>query len=351
MDPVKLGVVGCGVIGPTHMAAAVSSPLLELVAVADLIDERAQAAASKYGAAKVYREGADLIADLDIEAVVLAFPAKGRTELGLLALANGKHLLTEKPVAMNAHEVKQLIAAQGDLKAACCSSRYRFVEGARVATEFISSGALGELRTVRVRHLFPCTEQPTEPRPEWRLKRHLNAGGFLCNWGCYDLDYLLGITGWKLKPQSCFAQTWTIPPQFESHIAAESDAETYYLALIRCEGGTMLSLERGEYMPCQADEAWQIIGANGSLKLRMISGNPKQIIHDETSTAGGTTSTVLWEGDEDTAMVSAGPVTDLAAAIREHREPSTSLERALVVAQITDAVYASAAKGKCVEVG
>jgi len=136
MNPVKLGVVGCGVIGPTHMAAAVSSPLLELVAVADLIDERAQAAASKYGAAKVYREGADLIADLDIEAVVLAFPAKGRTELGLLALANGKHLLTEKPVAMNAHEVKQLIAAQGDLKAACCSSRYRFVEGDGVHLEW-----------------------------------------------------------------------------------------------------------------------------------------------------------------------------------------------------------------------
>jgi predicted dehydrogenase len=112
----------------------------------------------------------------------------------------------------------------------------------------------------------------------------------------------------------------------------------------------MLSLERGEYMPCQADEAWQIIGTEGALKLRMIAGNPKQIVYDRTSTAGGTTSEVLWEGDEDTAMISAGPVTDLAAAIREHREPATSLERALVIAQITDAVYASAAKGKCVAV-
>lgn len=348
MDPVKLGVVGCGVIGPTHMAAAVNSPLIELVAVADLIEERAQAAADRFGVPKIYREGADLVQDPDVEAVVLAFPAKGRTELGLQALANGKHLLTEKPVAMNAHEVKQLIAAQGDLKAACCSSRYRFVEGAKVAAEFIASGALGELRTVRVRHVLPCGERPTEPRPEWRLKRELNAGGFLCNWGCYDLDYLLGITGWTLKPEVCFAQTWTIPPQFESHIAPGSDAETYYIALIRCADGTMLSMERGEYMPCQADEAWQIIGTNGSLNLRMLAGNPKQIIYDETSTEKGTTSTVLWEGEEDTAMISAGPVTDFAAAIREKREPATSLEKALVIAQITDAVYASAAKGKAV---
>jgi UDP-N-acetyl-2-amino-2-deoxyglucuronate dehydrogenase len=351
MEPVRLGVIGCGVIGPTHMAAAVNSPLLELVAVADLIEERGQAAAEKFSVAKVYREGADLIEDPGIEAVVLAFPAKGRTELGLHALANGKHLLTEKPVAMDAHEVKQLIAAQGELKAACCSSRYRFVEGARVATEFVASGALGELRTVRMRHLSPCGAQPSEPRPQWRLKRHLNAGGYLCNWGCYDLDYLLGITGWQLKPETCFAQTWTIPPKFESHIAPGSDAETYYLALVRCAGGTVLSIERGEYMPCQADEAWQIIGANGSLKLRMIARNPKQIVHDATSTQSGTTATVLWEGDEDTARISAGPVTDLAAAIREKREPETSLEKALVIAQITDAVYASAATGKCVAVG
>jgi predicted dehydrogenase len=351
MEPVKLGVVGCGVIGPTHMDAAVKSPLLELVAVADLIEDRARAAAERYGAPKVYREGADLIDDPDVEAVVLAFPTQHRTALGLHALANGKHLLTEKPVAMNAAEVKQLIAAQGDLKAACCSSRYRFIAGAQVATDFIGSGALGGLRTVRLRHLFHCGEQPTEPRPEWRLKKHLNAGGFLCNWGCYDLDYLLGITGWSLRPQTCFAQTWTLPPQFESHAAAGSDAETYYLALIRCEGGTMLSLERGEYMPCQDDEAWQIIGTQGSLKLRMLTGNPKQIILDSTSTAAGCTTSVLWEGEEDGSMVSAGPVVDLADAIRHNRDPATSLERALVIAQITDAVYASAEKGKCVPVG
>ena len=351
MEPVKLGVVGCGVIGPTHMAAAVKSPLLELVAVADLIEERAQAAAERFSVPKVYREGADLVADPEVEAVVLAFPAQGRTELGLRALANGKHLLTEKPVAMNAYEVKELIAAQGDLTAACCSSRYRFMAGARAATEFIASGALGELRTVRCRHVLHCSEAPTKPRHEWRLKKRLNAGGFLCNWGCYDLDYLLGITGWRLKPQIVLAQTWTIPPQFESHIAPGSDAETYYLGLIRCEGGTMLSIERGEYMPCQDDEAWQIIGTQGSLKLRMIAGNPKQLVHDATATATGTSSSVVWEGDEDTSVTSAGPVTDFAAAIRENREPETSLQKALVIAQITDAIYVSAAKGKAVEIG
>ncbi|MGQ9731564.1 MAG: Gfo/Idh/MocA family protein [Candidatus Zipacnadales bacterium] len=351
MEPVRIGVVGCGVIGPSHMAACAESPLTELIAVADLIEERARTAAERFNVPKVYREGSDLVEDPDVEAVVLAFPAQGRTALGLHALANGKHLLTEKPVAMNAAEVKQLIATQGELTAACCSSRYRFVEGARIATDFVASGELGELRTVRIRHVLPCGAKPSEPRPEWRLKKHLNAGGFLCNWGCYDLDYLLGICGWRLKPLTCFAQTWTIPPQFASHVAPGSDAETYYIALIRCEGGTMLSMERGEYMPCGEDAAWQIIGTNGSLSLRMLSGNPKQIIFDETSEGQGTSSRVLWEGDEDTSAISRGPVLDLATAIRENREPATSLEKALVIAQITDAVYASAEKGTAVPVG
>ncbi|MFQ6130512.1 MAG: Gfo/Idh/MocA family protein [Armatimonadota bacterium] len=351
MDPVKLGVVGCGVIGPSHMRPAVDSPLLELVAVADLIEERAQAAAERFSVPKVYGEGAELVEDPDVEAVVLAFPAEKRTELGLHALANGKHLLTEKPVAMNAGEVKQLIAAQGSLTAACCSSRFRFMEGAQAAADFIATGALGHLRVARCRHVIACGEKPAEPRPEWRLKKHLNAGGILCNWGCYDLDYLLGLTGWQLKPESAFAQVWTIPPQFDSHIAPGSDAETYYVALVRCEGGPVISMERGEYMPAEDDAAWQIIGTRGSLRLRMVAGNPKTVVHNDTSTEGGVTSRTLWEGEEQSSKTSSGPVTDFAAAIREKREPATSLERALVIAQITDAIYASAERGTAVMIG
>ncbi|MBM4031013.1 MAG: Gfo/Idh/MocA family oxidoreductase [Planctomycetes bacterium] len=351
MEPVRLGVVGCGVIGPTHMAAAVASPLLELVAVADLIEERARAAAEKFKARNAYRSGAELLEDPEVEAVVLAFPTGKRTELALQAFAKGKHVLVEKPVAMNADEVRRMIAARGKLVAACCSSRFRFLEGARVAADFIASGALGGLRVVRCRNLAAAGPKPEKPRPDWRLTRALNGGGYLVNWGCYDLDYLLGITGWSLKPRTVFAQTWTVPPQFESHIAPGSDAETYYIALIRCEGGTVLSLERGEYMPAHSEDAWQVVGTKGSLTLKMTWGSPKAIVHDDTTSEQGLATRTLWEGEEDNSRTSAGPVTDFAAAIREGRPPMTSLERALVVQQITDAIYASAAEGREVAIG
>lgn len=361
MQRVTYGVVGCGVIGPTHMKPSLGSDRLELLAVADIIPERAQRAADTYHAARVYHDGLDLIRDPGIEMVVLALPACHRRALALAAFAAGKHVLIEKPVAMNAQDVRDLIAARGRLKAACCSSRYRFITHHRIAADVVASGALGELRTVYMRSFFPAAPPPQSPRPEWRLKRALNGGGFLMNWGCYDLDYLLGLTGWKLQPKSVFAQTWPVAPHLLSHLPSGSDAETHYTALVRCEGGTMLSLERGEYMAIAQESAWQLVGSKGSLRLTMTAvtaagpqaqkgaTNWKQILFDEATPDRGTVSRVLWEGEEDLAMVSAGPVTDLAAAIRDDREPLTSLEKALVVQTLTDAIYASAACGDAVD--
>ena len=75
MNPVNLGIIGCGVIGRHHMAAASRSSLIRVVAVADLIEERGRAMAEQYAVPKRYLEGADLLEDPEIEAVVLAFTA------------------------------------------------------------------------------------------------------------------------------------------------------------------------------------------------------------------------------------------------------------------------------------
>ena len=360
MEPVKYGVIGCGVIGPTHMKPAAEHEILNLVAVADLIPERAQKAAADYSVPKVYTQGTDLIDDPEVELVVLAMPTCHRKALALRAFANGKHVLIEKPVAMNAGDVDELIAARGNLKAACCCSRYTFITHHQIAAECIASGRLGELRQVYIRSYFPAAPPPTEPKPEWRLKRHLNGGGFAMNWGCYDLDYLLALTGWQLKPEKCFGQHWQVAPQLRSHLPEGSDAETYYTALIRCEGGTMLSLDRGEYMSIAQESAWHIIGEKASLRLTMTAvsaagpqasagaSNWKQILLDEATEDQGLVSTVLWEGEEDLARVMDGPITDLALAIREDRDPRTTLEKARLVQQITDAVYESGWTGDCV---
>jgi predicted dehydrogenase len=104
--------------------------------------------------------GEDLVADPEVEAVVLAFPARGRAEMALRAFASAKHVLTEKLVAINADEVIRMIAAQGDLVVGCCSSRYRFLKSAAAATDFLASGVLGELRVVRGSAVVPASGPP-----------------------------------------------------------------------------------------------------------------------------------------------------------------------------------------------
>lgn len=357
MKPVKVGIIGCGVIGSRHLSIATEAPHIELVAAADLVAANRQRAAERFNPPKLYATGEELLNDDEIEAVVLAFPTQHRTEMALRAFNKGKHVLIEKPIAMNASEVRQLIAARGELTSACCSSRKRFTESARIATDIIARGKLGELRTVYCRAVLSAKEQPETPRPAWRLMKALNGGGILVNWGCYDIDYLLGLTGWQLQPKTAFAQTWTVPPVFEPHIAPGSDAETHYAALIRCENGVVISMERGEYTTADSHDDWRIIGTEGSLALNMGSRYPERIIYNETRTEDGVDTerlppSIIEEFRNRTSAETKHetPLADFAAAIRENREPMTSLEQALVVQKITDAIYASAAAGTSVEI-
>jgi len=350
VDKVKIGVIGCGVMGVRHLAAAVKSPHAEPFAAADLVKERAEAAAKEHGASRVYTDGRELIADADVDAVVFAAPAAHRDALVVEALKAGKHVLIEKPVAMNAQAVERMIEARGDRVAACCSGRFHAFRSAGVAADFVATGALGDLRVVHCRAYTPARGTPKKMPPVWRLVKALNGGGIMANWGCYDLDYLLGVCGWKLEPRVCFAQTWQVPPRSRPNVAEGSDAETHAIALVLCEGGTVISFERGEYMPSPGLGAWQIVGADGSLTLHMLYQDDKVLTHDDTTTEDGVVSKEIWRGDETWAEMQGFPLMDFAEAIVQGRAPQTTLESSLVVQRITDAIYKSAETGGAVEV-
>ena len=75
-EPVRLGVIGCGVMGQRHMAAAKGSAQIEVVAVADVRAEAAKEAAAKFGVPAAYRSAGALLKDKRVEAVVLALPQR-----------------------------------------------------------------------------------------------------------------------------------------------------------------------------------------------------------------------------------------------------------------------------------
>jgi len=351
MEPVRLGVIGCGVIGPTHLKLAAKCPLAKVVAVADLIEERARSRAEEFGIPAVYFNDEDLLNDPRVEAVVLAMPTGDRTPVAYKALKRGKHVLLEKPVAGKASDVRKMMALRKDRVVGCCSPRMAFSAHAEAAAACVASGALGKIRVVRARAVLPAGAKPFfDPPPPWRQSMALNGGGILVNWSCYDLNYLMRITGWRLRPRSVLARWWPVAPPMASFVAPGSDADAHYMAMILCDDDIVLSLERAEMSAVSGDQAWEIIGAEGSLHMPMLppGGRPHAVVLDRFVPGQGVRSETVWsaENGEPTSDV----IRDFVRAIREGGEPETSLERALVMQQITDAIYASAASGRGVAI-
>ena len=141
-----------------------------------------------------------------------------------------------------------------------------------------------------------------------------------------------------------------MPPDFSDRVAPGSDAECYFAYYMTCAGNIAFTHERGQFIPVHTDHAWEIIGTKASVRLHLHPIEGKKIILDEGKADKGVISTTIWEGNDHWDMLNSFPDEDFATAIREKREPATSLKRALVIQQITDAVYASAESGRAVRV-
>lgn len=350
MEPVRIGIIGQGVIGHHHLEATLSSEYTELTAVADFYPERMKDA-EEAGVERTYTAGRELIdGDDEVEAVILAMPSGVRTSLALRALSRGKHVLLEKPTANNAAEVEELIARRGDLTVGCCSLRHRLSDSAQAAQEFVATGALGPIRRIHVRAFRAAGPKTDGTPPPWRQSFSLNGGGVLTNWGCYDLDYVLGIAGWEFRPVEVLAQWWPCLPKFSHFVADDSDADSHFAAFVLGEDDSVLTIERGEFMPIRQEGAWQIIGDDGSLHLDMVAKEGNRILFDSATEEDGVVEEVVWEGDESDNDISMRLLDDFACAIREGRQPETSLERSLVTVSITDAIYRSAEQGTSIDI-
>ena len=112
---VRLGVIGCGgIANGKHMPAEKRNPASEMVAFCDIIEERAIKAREEFGQpdSKVYTDYRELLKDKSIDAVLVLTPNNEHCRITVDALNAGKHVLCEKPMAMNYAEAKQMLEAR-----------------------------------------------------------------------------------------------------------------------------------------------------------------------------------------------------------------------------------------------
>src|SRR4051812_9586980 len=106
MKKVKVGVIGAGAISNDHCGNVQNNPNAELAAIADLSDERRLGFKKRFNIPKDYADWKELVADNDIDAVVIALPNSLHAPVSLAAIQNNKHVMLDKPFALNYREAK-----------------------------------------------------------------------------------------------------------------------------------------------------------------------------------------------------------------------------------------------------
>ena len=195
MEPVRVGLVGCGAVAEWHVSSGFAAvPEAAVVAATcDARRERAAALGEPLGAA-VHTDFDELLADPRVEAVDLCVPHPLHAPLALQVLAAGKHVLVEKPLATTLEDgVAMVRAAEERGLTLCVSENYPFSEPFRRAREMIAAGEIGRvvaLRSHRVGYLDGIWL-----RDGWRQDARQAGGGMLLDQGCHYTNILRMMGG------------------------------------------------------------------------------------------------------------------------------------------------------------
>ena len=149
MKKIRAAIVGCGFIANgKHLASMARRDDIEVVAFCDLIIEKAQDAANKYGTADalVCVDYRDVMARDDIDVVHVCTPNSSHAEISIAALRSGKHVLCEKPMAKTAAEAKAMVdAAKAAGRLLTIGYQNRFREDSLYMKKLAENGELGDI--------------------------------------------------------------------------------------------------------------------------------------------------------------------------------------------------------------
>jgi UDP-N-acetyl-2-amino-2-deoxyglucuronate dehydrogenase len=339
--PTRVGILGGGNISETHARAAASIPDVEVVAVHGVNLDRARQLASTYSAA-AYPDLQRFLAHRPMDLVAIGSPSGTHAEQGSLAVAQGLHVLVEKPVDVTLEQADRLIEAA---RRANVSLGVFFQD--RMQPDLVrlkravDSGVLGRplLVSARVRWYRP-PEYYADSR--WRGTWALDGGGALMNQGIHTVDLLL----WLLGPvRRVAAQTLTALHAIE--------VEDTVVATLEFASGAVGTLEATTAAFPGYPRRLELSGTEGTVIVehdRLMAVDLRAPTDDLVPAAGGDRN-----ASASTAVVSdAGGhrriLEDFLEAIRDGREPACSGREGRRSIQLATAIYRAAREQRWIEV-
>jgi len=251
-EKLRFGIIGCGVIGRLHAEAITSLPDAQLVAVADIIPERAQELAEKYHV-KPYSDFHEMLAREQLDVVDICTPSGQHGEEAILVMRSRRHVIVEKPMDISREAIEEMLRVQQEagVKLAVIS-QHRFDPVTREVHDLVEEQAFGRL--VLGNAVIPWwRSQAYYDSGAWRGTWELDGGGVLMNQSIHSIDLLQ----WLMGPvKSVFAYTDTLVHRMETEDVA--------VAVLRFANGALgtISATTGAYPG--ASTRIEIYGDKGS---------------------------------------------------------------------------------------
>jgi predicted dehydrogenase len=342
--PVRVAVVGCGVIAHNYVDGARGFDSFEVVACADMSEAVAQAFAAQHGLYAAPVE--DVLADPEVDAILNLTPPPAHADIVRAAFEHGKHVYTEKPLATTVDDARSLVvaAAERGLRLGCAPDT--FLGGAYEAgRELIARGAIGEPIGATATMLVggPDSWHPNAD------SFYREGGGPMLDLAPYDLTAIASLLG-PFAAATGFAATPT--PLRELGFGPRAgerftvDVPTHVVAALQLERGPLVTLTVSFEATDQYESRMQIHGSEGTLDLPDANAFEGRV---RLRAARGEWEDVPYESHGLQETRGCG-LDDLVESLRAGRPHRASGELGLHVLETAVAVLRAAADGRTVEI-
>ncbi len=269
MKKLRFLLIGCGRISKNHIAAAAANPeIMELCAVCDPVEERAQQKAAQLEELTgkrplVYTDYQKALGELDIDCCSIATESGYHAEIALDCIRRGKHVLVEKPMALSTKDAEQMLkeAEEHNVTLGVCHQN-RFNAPVQQLHKAVEDGRFGKLVNGTARILWNRTMPYYEQAP-WR-GTWAQDGGTLMNQCIHNIDLLQ----WNLggEPETIMAMT--------GNYLRDIQAEDFGAILIRFKNGTIGIVEGTACVyPKNLEETLSIFGETGAAVVGGLAVN------------------------------------------------------------------------------
>jgi UDP-N-acetylglucosamine 3-dehydrogenase len=257
MDKLRFGVIGLGWFGEKHCEALAALPNVEIHSLCTRTEKRLKEVAKTFKVKKTFTDYNEMLADPDLDAVSIVTMWDQHCAPTLAALAAGKHVFCEKPMASTMADCRKMVAAAAKAKGNFMVGHIcRFNPRYALAKRAIDDGQIGKIVSMSARRNLP----------RWIVTAILPKIGPIIGDGVHDTDLMLWFTGAKIV--SAYAQTVDV-----RGLGNPDLGQTMY----RFDSGATAMLEDIWYLPensaMQIDERMEIVGTEGSIQINDTTPN------------------------------------------------------------------------------